>query len=216
MFGLSIVDKLRLVYIYGTTLLLSICSTFFETTLLVAMPNLVDHKNLTRVNSLSESISASASILGPFLGSAVYAIMNIKLFLLINGLSFVFSGISEIFIDFKVRQKNDGSIDEKEGNEKEASMFKDFIDGIKYICTQKWLVALGAIAVLFNMFIIMGLTVPVAYITRKIWGFTDLQYGLLNIMFSVGMSISSTLVDIPIGVTIQKRVPNEKLGRVYH
>lgn len=276
LFGLSIADELRVIYVYGTTLLLSICSTFFGTTFLAATPNLVDDKNLTRVNSLSESISAIASISGPLLGGAIYALIDIKVFLLINGLSFVFSGISEMFIDFKARQKIYGIIDENKDNKKKGSMCKDFIEGIKYIATQKWLVALGSIAVLFNMFVIMGLTVPMAYITRKIWGFSDMQYGLLNIMFSVGMlvasivlsilpqaksnykrlvtcmgifsigifsvgiltseklfrfsnvtyliillimyaimSISSTFVDVPIGVTMQKGVPNDKLGRVY-
>lgn len=121
-------------------------------------------------------------------------LIDIKTFLLINALSFIFSGISEMFIDFNVREKIYADVAENEQPVKQGNILLDFVDGIKYIKSQKWLIALGAVAIFFNMFLLMGLTIPLSYITRTVWGFSNLQYGLLNIMFSVRMLLASVVL----------------------
>jgi len=277
--GLSLIDSLRLTYIYATTFLLSACNTFFHTPLVASIPNLVDDENLTRVNSLSQAISSISAIAGPFVGGMVFAIIDIRLFLLINGLSFVLSGISETFIDFEARKKIYGKKTSNGAEESDAkakkTFFSDMKEGAKYIASQKWLVILGSFVVFFNMFTMIGLTVPVPYIVREMWGFSSKQYGLMNMMFPVGgllgsialsllpqaksnyrrliicilifsaailfvgiltsemlftlsnlhyliilmvlymvIAIASLFINIPLMVTMQKLVPNDKLGRV--
>lgn len=198
--GLSLIDQLRLSYIYITTFLLSTCSIFFNIPLSASIPNLVDDENLTRVNSLSHSVSSISMIAGPFFGGIVFALVDIRLFLLVNGLSFIFSGISETFIDFNAREKMYGkveySIEEKPNTKNKNNFFRDLKEGLKYIMTQKWLIVLGSFVVFFNMFIMIGLTVPVPYIVREVWGFSSQQYGLLNMMYPVGMFIGSIALSI--------------------
>lgn len=143
LFSLSIIDELRLVYIYSTTFLLSTCSIFFNTPLTASLPNIVDDENLTRINSLSQTIESISSIAGPFIGGIVYAIMDIKTFLVINGISFIISGISELFIDFKLNSR--GRVLEESNMEKEkVSFFVDLKEGIRYIASQKWLIVLSS------------------------------------------------------------------------
>lgn len=198
--GLSIFDSLRLSYIYIATLLLSTCSTFFVTPLTASIPNIVDDENLTRVNSLSEAISSIATIAGPFIGGLVFALIDIRLFLLVNGLSFILSGISEMFIDFNAREKIYGIVEnnKKEKNNKKAkgSFFGDLKEGIEYMITQKWLIVLSTFVIFFNLFTMIGLTIPIPYIVTKIWGFSSKQYGLLNMMFPVGMLIASLALSV--------------------
>ena len=274
--ALSIVDDLRLYYVFATTFLLSACNVFFNTPLQASIPNLVDDENLTRVNSLSQSVQSIASIAGPFIGGLAFALIDIKLFLLINGLSFVFSGISEIFIDFNAREKIYGKKTQNDVPKAKKSFWGDLKEGMAYIATQKWLIILGSFVVLFNMFIMIGLTVPIPYIVNTVFGFTSQQYGILNMMFPVGMllgsivlsmlpqaksnykrlmicimtfsvvilgagvvtsqlfftlnniqyliilmvlflvmALASIFINVPVNVTMQKLVPNDKLGRVF-
>lgn len=274
--SLSLIDQLRLIYIYTTTFLLSTCSTFFNTPLQASIPNLVDDENLTKVNSLSQAISSISSIIGPFVGGLAFAIIDIRLFLLVNGISFIFSGISEMFIDFNIKEKINGKNTEKQSNKKPSkSFFGDLKEGLRYIATQKWLVVLGSFVIFFNVLTMIGLTIPIPYIVREVWGFSSQQYGLLNMMFPMGMLVASLVlsilpqaksnyrrmitcifvfsivilsvgiltsellfklhngyyliilmllyiimatasvfINVPVGVTMQKLVPNDKLGRV--
>lgn len=195
LFALSITDELRLIYIYVTTFLLSTCSIFFNTPLIASYPNIVDDKNLTRINSLSQTIESTSSIAGPFIGGIVYAIINIKMFLFINGISFVISGISELFIDFKLNSDEEGLEDDKIESEK-VTFFIDLKKGLKYIATQKWLIVLSLFFVVLNMLLMMGIMVPIPYIVREIWGFTSQQYGYLNSMFPVGILVGSLLLAV--------------------
>ena len=198
---ISIIDEFRLSYIYITTFLLSTCNVFFNTPLSASIPNIVDDENLTRINSLSHTISSSASIVGPFVGGLIYVIVDLRTFLLVNGLSFIISGISEMFITFNVRNKfynklDDTNEDEEKNQTDKTSFFIELKEGISYIVSQKWLMVLGTFAVLLNMLIMMGLNVPVPYIIREIWGFSSRQFGFLNMMFPLGILAGSLVLSI--------------------
>lgn len=198
--GISMIDSLRLSYIYIATILLTTCNTFFNTPLGSSMPNIVDDENLTRVNSLSQAIQSVSSIAGPSLGGLFFILVDIKLFLFVNGLSFIFSGISEMFIDFNLKSKINGKIEnenkEKINIEPKKSFLEDFKEGIKYVGTQRWLVIFSSFVIFFNLFTIMGLTIPVPYIVNQIWDFSPQQYGLLNMTFPVGMLVGALILSV--------------------
>lgn len=196
---LSIVDDLKLIYIYVTTFLLSTASVFFNTPMTASLPNMVDDENLTRVNSLTSMISSVASIAGPFLGGIIYAIIEFRVFLLITGVSFILSGVSEIFIDFELNNryfKKDEEEDIQESVKVETNILGDIKEGLSYMVSQKWLMSIGVFVIFLNLFIMMGLYVPVPYIVREVWGFSAEQYGLLNTMFPVGMLLGSLILAI--------------------
>jgi MFS family permease len=198
---LSLLDELKLIYIYVTTFVLSTCNIFFNTPLFSSIPNIVDEENLTRINSLSQTISSAVSIVGPFVGGLIYAIIDIRLFLLINGFSFLISGVSEMFIDFELKSRFFGLEEDAGGPEhknvvEKKSIFGDLKEGINYIISQKWLMALGSFAVFLNMLVMMGLNVPVPYIVRELWGFTSQQFGILNTMFPVGILVGSLILSV--------------------
>lgn len=195
LWGISMIDEIKLVYIYGTTVLLNICNVFFDTAITSATPSMVDDDNLTRINSLSSAIASGATILGPMVGGLVFALIDLKLFLLVNGLSFVISGISEMFIDFKARDKIYG-LCEKNEEKKESSFIQEMSDGFKYIYNTKWLMALGISAAIANMFVIMGLNVSIPVIVNNLWNFTDTQYGILMGAFPAGMIVASIIMSL--------------------
>ncbi|MCW1238455.1 MFS transporter [Bacillus pretiosus] len=196
LFVVSNYDGLRLTYIYISTFLLATCSTFSETPLEASIPNLVDEKRLTKINSINQAVVSISSIAGPSIGGAVFALINIKLFLLINGFSFIITGLLNIFIDFKAKEKIDG-IDKKNNEASndnvKNSFFEDLGQGIAYIRSQTWLVVLGSFTIFFNMFFIIGITVTVPYIAVNVWEVSSSQLGILEAMFPLGMIVGSVI-----------------------
>lgn len=208
----SLYDELRVIYIYIASFSLATCSTFFSTALSASIPNIVDRDSLTRINSLNSAIGSLAGIVGPAIGGLVFALIDIRLFLLINGLSYVFSGISEQFIDFKV---NGDKISEKDSKKSDAksSIISDIKEGLVYIIKEKWLIVLCSFIVFFNVFVMIGMMIPVPYIVNTIWGFSSQQYGIVSMAFPVGMLLSSLVLSIlPEAKSNYKRMMGSILG----
>jgi len=193
--GVSYIKGLKLIYIYGATLLLNITNVFFDTTISASIPLLVDKDRLTRINSFSGSITSLAFIIGPAIGGLVFGIIDIKVFLILNGLSFIFSGISELFLDFEAKDKIYGRIEEV-GQRAEVSFWTDLISGFQYMIKAKWLMALAVAATFINMFVTLGMSIPVPYIMKQYWALSNLQYGLVMTAFPFGMIIASLIVGI--------------------
>lgn len=303
LWALSGLDAPRIPYLYVTTFLLSSISTFYGVTMNAATPNLVGEKQLMRINSLGQAIGSMSGIGGPFLGGICYALVDIRLFFLINGLSFLFAAVTTLFIDFHLAAKIDGTHipakpgsvgqnkqtqkgqnrkvqkGQKQKNKQKQRLlptfFADLKEGLVYMKSQRWLIVFSGFAVLFNFFFMLGLTVPVPYIVNTLWKFTPQQFGMLNmtipvgmlitslliamipqpkrmlrqiiismLLFSVGMftigmvaseqffqgtnlqyliifmccyfimAVSSVMINVPIGVALQKLVPDNKRGRV--
>lgn len=202
LFGLAVFDSLRIPYIYATSFLLSTCNTFFDIPLTSSMPNLVDENNLTRINSLNQSISSIATIAGPFLGGMIFALVNMKLFLIINGISFIISGITEMFIDFKVNKTLEDEVEEmtavSEENEKLTikSIWNHFTEGFSYLKSSKSIFTLSMFCIFLNFFIILGLTVPFPYMVINTLGLSSTQLGSLESVFPFGMLVGSIILSI--------------------
>lgn len=194
--GLTVVDELRLSYVYCMTFILSTCHMFFAIPFNAAMPTIVDEKRLTKANSLSQLIDSIASMSGPFVGGLVFAMIDIKLFLLINGLSFIFSAVSEMFIDFEINKQEKIVEENVEGVQEKGSFIKDFKEGLAYLVSQKWLLMIAGFMVIFNMCSMIGINVPMPYIVNEVRGFTSTQFGILNMVFPIGMLVSASLISI--------------------
>ena len=99
---------LRVQMIYISTLITSIFTTIFGISMEAAIPNIVSENMLMNINSASKIIDSMSSVLGPMVGGIIFAFIDIRYFILFNGISYIFSGISEIFIDFKYNDYNVG------------------------------------------------------------------------------------------------------------
>lgn len=269
---ISVITGIQILYLYIAAFLLSVCNTLFTTPLKAETPNLVDDSNITRINSLSHSINSITSIIAPLVGGLVFALIDIKIFLLVNGISFVLSGISEMFIDFEARSKIYGK--ERVINKENVSFFDSLKETFTYMKTQHWLVAVMLLAISGNLLMTLGVSVPVPYIAKVVWGFNESLFGILNtgipigmligalvlsalpeapknykrivgsvtlcgtVMLAIGLLVSPVFefsnivylvimmifyflmagslmaLNIPVMVIIQKRIPNEKLGRI--
>ncbi len=225
LYGVSMINGLQLMYIYTTTFLLAICTVFFDTPMQASIPSLINKEKLTKINSWNEAVSAITRISGPFIGGIVFALIDIRLFLLVNGVSFILSGISEMFLNFNVEKMineqciNEESINEevyRENNLNQDEAFKDnnkqeqkksikstfkeywinFVDGIKYLRKEKWLATFITYVIAFNFLCGMGIAVPGNYIMMNVIGFDPKTIGIINMSMPVAALITAIVISI--------------------
>lgn len=196
LWGISLSNGLQLPYIYITAMLLAICNTFFGVALDASIPNLVDGKRLTKINSLNQGISSLTQILAPMFGGVIFGFVNIQVFLLINAISFIASAISELFINFELTSiKN-----ESDHHEVEKITFNkilaDMKAGFQYLRQKEILFVLTSYSLFLNFFFNLGLVVPLPYIINTVIGLTPTQFGIIQGALPVGIFLGSILVSI--------------------
>jgi len=188
-FILNKFNGIKIQYVYLFSFLLSSANVFFDVSMDASKPNLVHSKNLTRLNSLSQSITSIASISGPFLGGIVYGLFNIQSFLLFNGISYILSAISETFIDFEYNRPRD----EKNTKDKKR-MLDDLKEGIKFFRNNKVLFSIMSFSLLINFAMQLSITVPLPYILTNTLELTPAQYGTIKGFWPIGMLLGSILL----------------------
>jgi MFS family permease len=188
----SSIYGLKIVFIYATTFTLSVVNTFYDIALQSSMPNLVTDKLLTRINSYSMSVSSTASILCPIIGGAVYGIVPINIFLVINALSFFVSSFAEVFIDFNLNKKQP-EVPQAPAKMGIKSTIEDIREVFNFLKDKKALMAVLKYAFLINFFgNAVGAAAP--FILNNIVKVESYQYGIINGAASVGMLVTSIIL----------------------
>jgi len=184
--------SLNLWTIYLTTFLSNVFVTFFGICFIAVKPQLVSKEKLTTLNSISQIITASSGLLAPMLGGLVFAFIDIKLFILLNGVSFIISTICEMFIDYKYNTQRSES--ESKGTLTARSVLQSLKEGLDYLRGKPILIGIIQIFVVFNIIYAMGIQVPLPYILNNILSVSSETYGLINSMLPLGLVLGAALV----------------------
>jgi len=190
MFILLLLTKdrsLSLGMIYTVSLLLSILNVLFRTAFSASYGSIVTKKYITKLNSYEQTVQAIIQIGAPILGGITYALVDMRLFILINGVSFVISGLTEMGIDFKYNSKKSSV------NTNKNSFLLDFIEGYRYLKREKIFFAMAIYALVINFFL-SSFSVIMPYTLITIHGFESNMVGYLEAAFPVGMLIMSVIV----------------------
>ncbi|MDR4901996.1 MFS transporter [Bacillus mycoides] len=181
---------LNLFIIYATTFLMSVFTTFFGIGLEAAKPNIVSKEKLMSINSISKIIDSVSLILGPMLGGIIFAVLDIKTFIIINGISFILSGISILFIHFKLFEYNikDGC------SKREINFIKDIKEAFSYLIERESLKNTFRILTVLNFFLGFAVIVPLPYIINTVLNLSSKQFGMIHGTFPVGMIVGAILV----------------------
>ena len=174
--------------VYLTTILLNSFGTLFAISIEAAKPNLVPDEKLIKINAYSKLIDSISSVLGPIIGGVIYALVDIRAFILFNGISFLVSALSESFMDFNYRKK--------ETPITASTSFKtDFKEGIAYFIKNKSIVEYFFIFAALNFLLGFSVNVPAPYLINEIFKLSSAQFGLINGLFPVGLIIGSLTIE---------------------
>ena len=174
--------------IYISTFMTTVFTTFFGIAFEAAKPNLVADEKLMSINSLSKVIDSTALILAPVLGGLIFAFTDIKTFILINAVCFIFSAGIETMIDFNYNIKSTVEINDDGG------FVEDIKDGLTYIRKSSEIVKMINVLVILNFFISFSVTVPLPYIINNLLNLSSNQYGIIQGAFPVGMILGAVVV----------------------
>lgn len=202
-------ESLTLATIYISTVILNIFTTFFSLGLEAAKPSLVSPEKLVRLNSLSKLIDSSAAILGPVIGGIVFALVDIRLFILLNALSFAFSGFTECFIDYHLNHDQWNESDALDVTRKYSNtnrFFKELSDGWQFFSKNQSILELFFVFVSLNFLLGFSVNVPAPYIINQVLKLPSSSFGIINSMFPVGLILGTLTVE-----WVMKKVAFRKL-----
>jgi len=188
LFLLKLKFELNQPMIYISTFMTTVFTTFFGIAFEAAKPNLVADEKLMSINSLSKVIDSTSLILAPVLGGLIFAFTDIKTFILINAVCFIFSAVIETMIDFNYNIKSTVEINDDGG------FVEDIKDGLTYIRKSSEIVKMINVLVILNFFISFSVTVPLPYIINNLLNLSSNQYGIIQGAFPVGMILGAVAV----------------------
>ncbi|UCG31254.1 MAG: MFS transporter [candidate division WOR-3 bacterium] len=137
--------EIWMVFIAG--MIIGACGAFFNPAVGSIIPDIVDKRKLVQANSVFNIIQTASGIVGSSAGGILFKILGASFMFLFNGLSYLFSAITEVFI------KVPKIIHEKA----KLHFFADMKDGLKFVWHFRGLRTLMTIAGIINFFAVMGI-----------------------------------------------------------
>lgn len=167
--------------IFFTYILASIIISFFGPAISAAIPDIVPKSKVAGANSMGQMSGNLSQFLGPGIGPQLISFLGYPLLVLLDGISYIFSAISEIFI--KIPQE----IPEKSKKLKDQfSIFKqDIGEGLNYIMQNQGLKRLVFISV-FMSFFATPITILLSFFVRDFLNANDNWLGAIMIGFGIG------------------------------
>ncbi len=173
--------------LYSVTIILAINNAFFISSVAAVRPLLVKDEELNQANAFFSLIGSIQQIIGVLLAGGLYVLLGIELIFIINGVSFMISGFSEMFIQLKPTRKL---------TEDSPGFFEDFKYGMQYILSKQGLLQF-MLAVLFLNFAVSPLFAnAMPYLFNLRLGKEPIHLSMVQVSFSVGMLVGGIIVGV--------------------
>lgn len=181
--------KLNIYILFGVQILISIMDSIFNSSSSAIIGELLEEDDLMRAMSARGGLDAISMIIGPALGGIIYGFFGIKTVFLINGISFIFSGIMAAFMIYTCRNHNDGKITIK-------TFFHENGEVLNFIRKDKGLMQLAIFCMISNLLVAPFIDIVMPYVIKKGIGFTSQQYGYVMATFTVGVLVGNIVLGV--------------------
>lgn len=141
----------------------------YQPSVQASIPVLVAQSKLIVANSIINTVSSLAALIGPVLGGVLYSVYGIKLVLAVCIVCFILSAIMEIFISIPFqRAASDGSIWELAK--------ADLTESIRFICRAKPVIGKALLVVCgINLFLSAMVIVALPYLITEVFDLGALE-----------------------------------------
>ena len=174
-----------------------ICSALFNPSSISLAPDILGESKLVQGQAVMNGGTTMIDLIGSGMSGTFIVLFGAPLLILVNGICFLFSAISEMFIRHYPSHNQDTSISF-------SQITKDFKEGFQICFKTKAIFKLGTVILLANLFASGFWNLLVAY--TESYGMTTQQYGYLAASFSAGSLIGALIVGA-INIPPQKQVP---------
>jgi len=191
-------DMLSLPIIIIYLVIQSFVSTLFDSASYALMPELVEDKKLEKAYSYMTLINNISSISGPIIGTMLYSFLGIKILLLINGISFLISAVTEILIKYTYNKNG------KTQNILKIKYIKKIKDGFVYMLKSKKIKYVVSVSMINSFFIIIPISQYFAFFFKEN-GFENYYVGIASSVMTAGSLIGAAMI-----IFIKKNFNNKK------
>ena len=147
--GLTVIwNVFPLWLIYPLAILAGTSGAFFGPAIGAALPEMISTENLTKANSARSMSSTLTELIGQPLGATLYAVLSAPVMFLLNGLSFLYAGITQLFMKIPHRA-NAGE---------KKHILHDMADGFRYVMGNKGVKLMIFTGMCLNFFAVIGIT----------------------------------------------------------
>jgi DHA3 family macrolide efflux protein-like MFS transporter len=181
----AIIGIIQIWMVFAAGIILGLCGAFFGTAVGSSIPDIVPKTHIVKANSAFSLVSTGTGIVGNSASGFLYQLLGAPLMFLFNGISYIISGFSEIFVKIpRIRHKKE-----------EFRFFDDLKSGFSYVWNEKGIKYIGFIAALLNFFAAMGvmLLLPLFQRTQHLG---PGRYGILMGAFAGGAFLGFMLTSV--------------------
>lgn len=172
-----------MVFIVG--IISGLCSAFFGPAVNSIKPELVHESKFVKANSVTSLATSGMDMIGSAIGGVIYVAIGAPYMFLANGISYLISAFTEIFITEPKREKKAEKI----------TFVEDFKEGFKFLWNFKTLRNLFLLASLLNLFVNAAFILILPYFKSMPFLGPE-KYGLFMASIPMGMLVGSALLSI--------------------
>jgi DHA3 family macrolide efflux protein-like MFS transporter len=155
---LAITGNLEVWMVFLTGVVKGICASVFNPTVSASLPDMVQSANLQRANAALMVSTNGVNIFSNSISGVLFSIVGAPVLFLINGIAYLFSSVTEMFL--KIPRVRSEKMRESEGR---GHFFDDFMDGLRFVFGIKPLMGLAGIVVLLNFFLNIAAVLVLPY-----------------------------------------------------
>ena len=129
---LAFSQKLNVAMIIVTAFLCAMASVFFSPAISTALIDIIPHDDMVRGQSIQGTVTSLINLAGKAFSGALIVIFGVPLIILINGISYLLSAFSEMFINLSKTPRQNQKIDLK-------GLLRDLKEAAKSVYQNKYL-----------------------------------------------------------------------------
>ena len=177
---LAYLDKLNVFGVLFAAFLAALGSTFYSPAVRTLMIDIIPHDDMTRGQSIFSGSNSLINMVGTAFSGVLVAFFGVPLIVIINGLSNLYSAVSELFIHVPKTVQQSARVSVK-------SILQDSKEAARMILSDKFLQLFVPCALLLNLLAAGPLTLILPFCMEK--GFTVDMYGYLMTVWSAGFLV---------------------------
>jgi DHA3 family macrolide efflux protein-like MFS transporter len=181
----ALVGIIQIWMVFVAGVVLGICGAFFGPAVGSSIPDIVPKSQLVKANSAFALVSTGANVVGSSAGGFLYQILGAPLMFLFNGISYILSAASELFV----------KIPRVSHQQPEFHFFEDMKSGFSFVWNHRGIKYIIFIASVLNFFASIGVMLILPLFQRTEHLGAGL-YGLLIGSFSGGAFLGFVLTSV--------------------
>ena len=184
---LAFADKLSTPMVIIAAFLAAIGTVFYSPAASTLMLDIIPHDDMVRGQSIFSSASSFVNMVGTAFSGVVVAFFGVPLIVILNGLSNLYSAISELFIDVPKTAKQGTPVTVK-------GLVQDYASAVRSIFSDKYLKIFVPSSLIINLLAAGPLTLILPLVLEK--GFPVDNYGYIMSVWTAASLICVLLLSI--------------------